>query len=399
MPGEIPSGWSETTLGRIASESRERCDPTLSREVGLPYVGLEHIDPRSARVVVYGAAEEVTSQKTRFLAGDILFGKLRPYLKKVAHVDRDGICSTDILAIRPRDDVDRGFLFTVLTRDETIQHATGTSAGTKMPRTSWSSLAELAVLVPPLPEQRKIAAILSSVDDAIQATQAIIDQTRRVKEGLLQDLLAPRPDWRERRLGDLIEEQGGEIKTGPFGTVLRADEQDDNGVPLVSVKEIRDGYITVDHDTPRVPQKVTSRLSDFVLAVGDIVFARKRAVDRCAVVYEAEAGWMLGSDAIRVRVPKSIRPRFAAVVFQTPRVRSFILDRSVGSTSMVTLSQRTLAAIPFPVVSAEIQDFVVGRLEAIDGVVRALVIEQSRLQRAKVGLLQDLLTGKVRVAA
>ena len=83
----------------------------------------------------------------------------------------------------------------------------------------------------------------------------------------------------------------GQIKTGPFGTLLKASEYSGtDGVPLISVGEIGAGQFKVNEHTPRVPAIVIRRLPQYVLRTGDIVFGRKGAVDRSALVTEAEDG-------------------------------------------------------------------------------------------------------------
>ena len=104
-----------------------------------------------------------------------MFGKLRPYLRKAAAVPFDGLCSTDILALFGRSTLDTRYLAQLAQWHPLQQHAVSTSAGTKMPRTSWTQLGGFEFWLPPLPEQHKIAAILSSVDHAIEKTQAVID--------------------------------------------------------------------------------------------------------------------------------------------------------------------------------------------------------------------------------
>jgi type I restriction enzyme S subunit len=259
-----------------------------------------------------------------------------------------------------------------------------------------SRFAALEVGVPPLGEQRRIAAILSSIDDAIEATQAVIDQLQIVTKAMMAEV-SETHTWPMRTVGALIAEHGGEVRTGPFGTVLRADEQDPSGTPLISVREIRDGFVEVVDDTPRIPARVVQRLPHFVLSEGDVVFARKRAVDRCAVIGPREAGWMMGSDCIRVRLPTCLNPIFAGYWFRTERVRNHILACSVGSTTMVTLRQGTLESISVPVPPQDLQQEIAGRLGSIEFAADANAVTLRQLRQVKVAFMSVLLTGEVRV--
>ena len=105
-------------------------------------------------------------------------------------------------------------------------------------------------------------------------------------------------------IGEVLEGLGGSLKTGPFGTTLKASEYAEiGGVPVVSVGEEGMGSLRIGPATPRVGEEVLRRLPEYVLQKGDIVFGRKGAVDRCALVRENESGYFLGSDGIRLRLP------------------------------------------------------------------------------------------------
>ncbi|WP_084075513.1 restriction endonuclease subunit S [Demequina sp. NBRC 110052] len=152
-------------------------------------------------------------------------------------------------------------------------------------------------------------------------------------------------DWRQTTIGDLIAESGGEIKTGPFGTTLKAHEYSSIGVPVISVGEVGYGSLRVTEKTPLVPEEVVARLPEYLLREGDIVFGRKGAVDRSALVKSEQDGWFLGSDGIRLRLPETVDCRFFAYQLQTAGTRAWLLQHSTGTT-MASLNQKTVARIP-----------------------------------------------------
>lgn len=153
-------------------------------------------------------------------------------------------------------------------------------------------------------------------------------------------------EWgKKTTIGQLIHDFGGSIKTGPFGTALKASEYVSEGVPLISVREIGHGSFHVDSKTPRVSPETTTRLSEYLLEVGDIVFARKGGIERCSLVRKAQAGWFLGSDGIRLRPPTNCDARFLAYSLQTQTVKDWLTQHSTGST-MASLNQATIARLP-----------------------------------------------------
>lgn len=139
--------------------------------------------------------------------------------------------------------------------------------------------------------------------------------------------------------------EGGSVKTGPFGTSLKASEYSNKGVPIISVREIRDGYIEVNNVTPRLDVAVVERLSEYLLKEGDIVVARKGGIDRSAYVGASERGWFMGSDVLRVRPGAAAVGRFFSFQMRTPRVRSWLAAHATGST-MPSLNQAILGQVP-----------------------------------------------------
>ena len=163
-----PEGWRRVHLSDVADQRIEKVVP--ARTDTRPYVALEHLAPGSPTLRGWSKAGAAASAKTLFRTGDVLFGKLRPYLRKAAPAPFDGLCSTDILPLFGRNRLDTRYLAQLAQWCPLQQHAVATSSGTKMPRTSWAQLGAFTFALPPLPEQREIAAILSSVDDAIEKT-------------------------------------------------------------------------------------------------------------------------------------------------------------------------------------------------------------------------------------
>src|SRR5205807_380369 len=107
-----------------------------------PYVGMEHMTPRTPRIGTFGEAGSITSQVSRFQVGDTLFGRLRAYLRKVALAECSGVCSPEILVLRAKPEmVLPEYLYLLASSDMAIDHAVALSAGSRMPRTAAEDLA------------------------------------------------------------------------------------------------------------------------------------------------------------------------------------------------------------------------------------------------------------------
>ena len=115
----VPEGWERTTLGNLCKEIRELVLPD-EVEPDTPYIGLEHMPRRSISLNEWGKAEQVTSGKHLFRAGEILFGKIRPYFHKVGITFVDGVASSDTIVMRPLEKKLRGLALMTVSSDEFI---------------------------------------------------------------------------------------------------------------------------------------------------------------------------------------------------------------------------------------------------------------------------------------
>lgn len=187
LPG-FAGSWDTTTFGRVAGPVKDRVDPRLAAG---RVVELEHISQGSGQLLGHADLRDSASVKTAFKQGDVLFGKLRAYLRKYWLADRDGFCSTEIWALRARPLVVSEFLRYVVEQDAFIDTAS-TAYGTHMPRSDWGVVSKWELQLPPADEQRAIARILLDVDAEIELLGRRIAATRAVKQGMMQGLLTGR---------------------------------------------------------------------------------------------------------------------------------------------------------------------------------------------------------------
>lgn len=213
-----------------------------------------------------------------------------------------------------------------------------------------------------------------------------------------------RPGYKQTEVGVIPEEwevkavrDFGGIKTGPFGTLLKAEEYSGNdGVPLISVGEIGVGTFRVNENTPLVPASVVRRLPQYLLRQGDIVFGRKGAVDRSALVTEFEDGWFLGSDGISIRPSKGCFPPYLAWQLQRKEVQSWLLQNASGTT-MASLNQEVLGRVSIPYAPLPEQRAIAAALSDVDALIASLDRLIAKKRDMKQAAMQELLTGKRRL--
>jgi type I restriction enzyme S subunit len=181
------SNCTKTDLGFIAD-----CDKTYpehSQRVDR-FIGLENIESGDFRLNGWGKIANGTTFTKRFTKGDILFGKRRAYLKKIAVADFDGICSGDIIVIRAKQgQFLQGLLPFYLSSDAFIEHAVRTSAGSLSPRTKWKDLAQFELSIPDLKAQNTILVVLNQIQVCIRQLRQQQVVLKDLKRKLLNEIL------------------------------------------------------------------------------------------------------------------------------------------------------------------------------------------------------------------
>ena len=181
--------WETTIIGDISDFVSVRNSPEqLSADY--IYVGLEHLEPNNTSIDNFDSVSKVTSSLTPFDVGDVLFGRLRPYLHKVAIAEMFGFCSPEILVLRANSKVLPQMLLLFCDADSTINICVERSAGTRMPRTSTEDLASIEIKLPPIVEQIKLAELSSAFDTDISHLGITLEKSRILRSGLLSDLLS-----------------------------------------------------------------------------------------------------------------------------------------------------------------------------------------------------------------
>src|SRR5690625_2501560 len=161
--------------------SKNKVDPEET-EPNTKYIGLEHIGEGTLSLNGFGYASDVSSSKTVFEKGDILFGKLRPYFRKVIIAPFNGICSTDIWVVKPKNGIDRNFLFYWMASQEFVDEVTRSSEGTRMPRAKWEVAKQIEIPDVSVLKQQKIGKVLYTLDQKIHLNQ----QTNETLEAMAQ---------------------------------------------------------------------------------------------------------------------------------------------------------------------------------------------------------------------
>lgn len=242
------TNWREYKLSEIAELRSEKFTP--NKVISYPYIGLEHIEPKSLRINGIGSSNDISSLKSFFYPQDVLYGKLRPYFQKVYSPDFKGVCSTDIFVIKAKKGVNSKYLFYLLATDEFTALANLGSTGTRMPRADWKHLSSTFWNIPDLSTQTAIAEILSSLDDKIELNNKINQELETLAQTLFKqwfiDFEFPNENGEPYKSsgGEMVDSALGEIPKGWEVNRLNeiADCFDNKRIPLSSMeRNVRKG--------------------------------------------------------------------------------------------------------------------------------------------------------------
>ncbi len=398
----------------------EVCDAPLDLMVPAPgdlrpYVALEHLAQGTPRLLGWSHAESAYSTKAVFRRGDILFGKLRPNLRKAVRAPFDGVCSTDILVLRGRPSkLVKEYLEHIVHWPEFQSYAVNTASGTKMPRTSWNALSQFTWSLPPIVEQEKIAAVLSSLDEVDAATQTVIEQLQAMKEAMLAELLThgtparhsrfnasalgPIPEtWEIQELGELGCEGEPTIRSGPFGSSMKTKDFRQEGTPVLTIQSLGQGRITRE-GLFYVDREKALELSEYSVREGDLVFSRVADIGRSVAIEKEHSGWLISPNLMRIRLdPTRVDSRFAMYSITLGRDAQRQIEEMAGNAGRRVVSSAVLRhlLLSIPPIAEQKEIARIGR--HIEERMAAESDALEALESAKSALLPALLTGEIRI--
>ena len=393
---EIKQHWQKIELNEILSISSKKFNP-ISNNENKKCVELEHLSQETGKLLGYTNSSEQQSIKNSFEEGQILFGKLRPYLKKFWKAEFEGVCSSEIWVMNGKK-VKNDFLF-YLIQTEKFNQIANVSSGSKMPRADWNYMSEIPFDIPPLKEQEKIAEILTTWDEAITKQTELLEAKELLKIALMQKLLSGEvrfggftDEWEEVRLGEI-----GEFKTSSIDKIINENES------LVNLINYMDVYRNKHIDKNFRCSKTSLKEEQYEkvnLKKGDILFTPSSEtpddIGHSAVIIEDLPNTVYSYHLVRFRPKKSIDLKFSGYVFNNIDILKEFAKRANGSTRF-TLSIKDFNETKAKLPSLLEQHKIAEVLSLVDDEINLLKNELEELKLQKKALMQKLLTGEVRV--
>jgi type I restriction enzyme S subunit len=375
------------SFGDLVDLVRAKVAPTLA-DTRLRCVNLEHIQEGSGKVSGWSPASESLSMKTKFESGDILFGKLRPYLRKFAQPSFSGVCTSELLTFRAKAGVCPQYAYQVAGASALIEYCVAASFGTKMPRTDWKTVSAFPVMIPEEAEQRRIAELLASIDELVAESERRLDKLAALKAGLVRDALGRLVHAPLEPLAKVAVVAGGvtlgRVFVGP----------DTAEYPYLRVANVQDGHIDLsDVKTLRLTASAAARA---MLRPGDVLMNEGGDFDKLGrgAVWRGEIPNCLHQNHVfRVRCDQAVMlPEFLALWAASEFGKKFFMLASKQSTNLASINSTQLKKFPVLRPSLPEQRGVVDVVGALESSLAADKQELAKLRLLKVGLARSLLT-------
>ena len=339
-------------LKEVASIERSSIQPSDISQ-GTPYLGLEHIES-GGRILGAIAVEkgELASSKFRFSGQHILYGKLRPYLAKIALPNFVGICSTDILPILPTPNLDRRYLCYFLRQPSMVEYANSQATGANLPRLSPTVLEKIEIPLPPLAEQKRITEILDKVEELRAKRRAALAELDSLTQSIFLEMFgdpAANPKgFPKKPLVSLIRNDD----TINYGVVQPGDDFDE-GVPLVRVGDLIEGKIN-HSELKRIDPSIEGAYKRSRLRGDEILVSCVGSIGVIALVGEAEKGFNIARAVARIPLAETTNRLFLAAYLNTDFVqRYFTSELRTVSQPTLNIKQLSETAVVLPPIESQ----------------------------------------------
>ncbi|MCC8049304.1 MAG: restriction endonuclease subunit S [Clostridiales bacterium] len=334
----------------IAINSTEKKKPV--EEDRFTYLGLEHLDSGSLKVTRFGAEVAPIGEKLVMRKGDVLFGKRRAYQKKVAIAPFDGIFSAHGMVLRPKEDVvDKDFFPLFISSDYFLDAAIEISVGSLSPTINWRDLKNLEFELPDLETQHKLAEVLWSINDTMEAYKKLIAATDELVKSQFMEQFGEK-DYPLQRVGEMSDviTKGTTPTTIGFNFVKE-------GVNFIKVENITATGQIMLSDLMHITSECHEKLSRSQLMDGDILFSIAGAIGRIAVVpadiLPANTNQALA--IIRLKKSTSILKSYLLSALASPFVEKQYNLQKKGI-AQINLTLKNIADLVIPVPPIEQQE-------------------------------------------
>ena len=378
-------GWEYKRLGEVCTIERGGSprpinDYITDSEDGINWIkigdaqeGSKYITSTKEKIKPEGVKKSRFVHKGDFiLSNSMSFG--RPYILKV-----DGCIHDGWLVIHDNNDIFiKDYLYYLLANPTMYAKFSQLAVGGVVNNLNSSLVRKVEITIPPKSTQLAIVTELDKINELIRLKKEQLKDFDNLAQSLFYEMFGDPVEnekgWEVKKIGDLAL-----VKTGPFGSMLHKEDYICDGIPLVNPVHMKDFKIVPDLDFT-ISKEKASELENYLLKSNDVVFARRGDIGRCAIVSEAEQGFICGTGSLFVRFSKEIESIFIMYIIRCDSFSKHLISKAKGAT-MLNINSNTIADLRIPLPPLSLQRLFAQRIEQIER-------EKSEVQKS----IQDLET-------
>lgn len=388
----LPDGWKEKSFGDVVNVANGLIDPREASFKNTKHIGPENVISDTGRIVNERTCGDLKliSGKYQFDKNSIVYSKIRPNLNKVCAPSYSGVCSADMYVLRPREEIDKNFLFFIILDDSFKNRAISMSMRTGMPKINREDLSSIPLLLPPLPEQKKIAAILSTWDRAIEGTEKLLANSQQQKKALMQQLLTGKKrlpgfsgEWEKTNIGNIAKE-------------ISIRNKNRKDYPVISCTKTKGFVDSLSFFNKKV---YSDDLSGYkIISRNQIGFPSNHVEEGSIGLQNLHDNAIVSPIYTIFSMEENADPLFVFAVLKTDHYRQIFAAATNSSVDRRgSLRWSAFSQIKINLPSLPEQKAIAAVLTTADEEITALESDLSRLRQEKKALMQQLLTGKRRV--
>jgi type I restriction enzyme S subunit len=410
--GNIPEHWKMVQLKFVAPRKTEQTEDV--KGFGFQ-IALENIESKTGKIISSGSFEGLGNI---FRKDDVLFNKLRPYLCKVVIAPNDGVAVSELLVLRPREDIDKRFLFYRLLESKFISVVDGSTYGAKMPRANWDYIGNLKIPTPPLPEQQAIADFLdrktAQIDTLIEKKQRQIDLLHEQRTALINHAVTKGLNPKVKMKDSGVEWLGEipshwEMTTVRYfydvklGKMLDSNKQNGNDLvkPYLRAANIHWNKILLDEVGVNEMEFSESQLERYALQSGDLLVTEGGVTVGRSAIWNGELTECYFQNSLnRARPSKHASTKWLYYWMYFVTNNGFI-DILADKSTFGHLTNEKLKALPIPIPPISEHDEIIEKLESYEPKMEAQIVliekQIAYLQEYRTALISEAVTGKIDV--
>lgn len=367
-------GWEYKKLGEVATYINGYAfKPDQWKESGTPIVRIQNLNNENAP---YNYYDGEVPDKVKIQNGDLLISWSASLGAYIWHGGNAFLNQHIFKVAFDKTDIDKFFLKYAVTSK--LAAMAEQVHGATMKHIVKKDFDNTQIPYPPLSTQLAIVSELDKINELIRLKKEQLKDFDNLAQSLFYEMFGDPVEnekgWEVKKIGDLAL-----VKTGPFGSMLHKEDYICDGIPLVNPVHMKDFKIVPDLDFT-ISKEKASELENYLLKSNDVVFARRGDIGRCAIVSEAEQGFICGTGSLFVRFSKEIESIFIMYIIRCDSFSKHLISKAKGAT-MLNINSNTIADLRIPLPPLPLQRLFAQRIEQIER-------EKSEVQKS----IQDLET-------